>query len=202
MRTHSYCLGCKYSLQMYLKSSSSSSTAGRRCNSVLLTTCAEDKHSSQSKFPVIPDIPSRCLRACRTPAGERVSAVAALPTGTLHCAVITRFTDANRVTLISPLPTCATAAGSCTSSTDYCSDQGAASTTPVRKKKRMEGGAEGWRASLAEGCCVFPFHSTAYWYLLFSDMNVIMDLVIMLKSWYVIRISGFWTSYWVCRRWY
>lgn len=56
MRTHSYCLGCKYSLQMYLRSSSSSSTTERGCNSVLLATCAEDKQSSQSKLPVTADI--------------------------------------------------------------------------------------------------------------------------------------------------
>lgn len=57
MRTHSYCFGCRYSVQMYLRSSSSSSTAGCPRNSVLLATCAPwDKHSSQSRLPVIPDI--------------------------------------------------------------------------------------------------------------------------------------------------
>lgn len=57
MRTHSYCFGCRYSVQMYLRSSSSSSTAGWPRNSVLLATCAAwDKHSSQSRLPVIPDI--------------------------------------------------------------------------------------------------------------------------------------------------
>lgn len=61
MRTHSYCLGCKYSLQMYLRSSSSSSATECRFNSVVLETCAGDKHSSQSKFPVTPDILSKCL---------------------------------------------------------------------------------------------------------------------------------------------
>lgn len=61
MRTHSYCLGCKYSLQMYLRSSSSSSAAECRFNSVVLETCAGDKHSSQSKFLVTPDILSKCL---------------------------------------------------------------------------------------------------------------------------------------------
>lgn len=68
MRTHSYCLGCKYSLQMYLRSSSSSSAAGCRFNSVVLETCAGDKHSSQSKFPVTPDILSKRLRVSSTPA--------------------------------------------------------------------------------------------------------------------------------------
>lgn len=74
MRTHSYCLGCKYSLQMYLRSSSSSSTSECRFNSVVLETCASDKHSSQSKFPVRPDILFECLRLSYIPAFQASAA--------------------------------------------------------------------------------------------------------------------------------
>lgn len=90
MRTHSYCLGCKYSLQMYLRSSSSSSTVGCGCNSVLLATCAGDKQSSQSRFPVIPDIlPDVCasvvIPRCSPCVCSDRRLLRRLPARTRHC---------------------------------------------------------------------------------------------------------------------
>lgn len=56
MSTHSYCLGCKYSLQMYLRSSSSSSTWECEWISVEFRCCADVKQSSQASLTVIPDM--------------------------------------------------------------------------------------------------------------------------------------------------
>lgn len=81
MRTHSYCLGCRYSLQMYRRSSSSSSAAGCGRASVLLATCAADEHSSQSTFPVMPDIlASRVRRGTRRqPCDRRLGFLTLIP---------------------------------------------------------------------------------------------------------------------------
>lgn len=146
MRTHSYCLGCKYSLQMYLRSSSSSSTVGCGCNSVLLATCAGDKQSSQSRFPVIPDIlPDVCasvvIPRCSPCVCSDRRLLRRLPARTRHCsAITTRFPDLVSVTLISPLPPCETTAGSNTNNTDYCSEQ-----ELLEEVGQTEGGGlDGW----------------------------------------------------------